>query len=68
MFIIFIYFSFLENMKKGTRDTEERLRQSKVYLIAIPQRFNIGNGGKSIYREMKAKNFPTLLKHKISQK
>lgn len=35
-------------MKKGIRDTEERLIQSKVYLIAIPQRINIGNGGKSI--------------------
>lgn len=55
-------------MKKGIRHIEERLRQPKVYIIAILQRMNIGNGRKSIYREMIAENFPTLLKHKISQK
>lgn len=41
------------------------LRQSNLYLIGILERITIGNGGKSIYKEMINKNFSTLLKKRL---
>ena len=48
---------------KKIRDIEERLRQSKVYLILILQRINTGSK-ENLFTEMTPEHF-TLLKHKI---
>lgn len=52
----------MENMEKSLKDMQDRMKRSSILLIRVSKGENTKNGGKRIFEEILAKNFPKLMK------